>query len=154
MAALTKDRNTAFAGESQRMPDAKAKGNVKIYNGALTCFDANGYAVPAADTANYKFAGVSKELCDSTATNTYNGGTGAALADGTIYASLEAGVALVDTTSDGNALTLADMGKLAYIVDDHTMARVGGVSNNVIGGIVVGIDASGQIMVETRRHTV
>jgi len=49
------------------------KGSTKLYEGSLICLDANGYAVEANDTANYKFVGVAMETVNNT------GADGAAL---------------------------------------------------------------------------
>ena len=60
MVALTAARHTWSQQtiDTLRIPMAA---DAVIYEGGMVCVDADGYAVPAADTADYKFAGV----CDA-----------------------------------------------------------------------------------------
>ena len=63
MSALTRDRATPYReGIEVEYPVAA---NMKIYAGSLVCVNAAGYAVPAADTSGYRFAGVALEQVDN-----------------------------------------------------------------------------------------
>ncbi len=63
MSALTRDRATPYReGIEVEYPVAA---NTKIYAGSLVCVNAAGYAVPAADTSGYRFAGVALEQVDN-----------------------------------------------------------------------------------------
>ena len=63
MSALTRDRATPYReGIEVEYPVAA---NTKIYAGSLVCVNAAGYAVPAADTSGYRFAGVALEQMDN-----------------------------------------------------------------------------------------
>lgn len=60
--ALTRDRATSYReGIEIEYPVAA----VKIYAGSMVCLNAAGYAAPAADTVNFKFAGVALEQVDN-----------------------------------------------------------------------------------------
>jgi len=74
-----------------------------IYKGALVCEDADGYLVPAADTAGYKFVGVAYE-------GSVNAGTDGA----TNCRVFTQGSHLLTATS----ITQAMVGKLMYVTDD------------------------------------
>jgi len=60
MAALTEARDTWYqeSVETLRIPMAA---DAVIYPGGMACVDADGYAVPAADAEDYKFAGVAED---------------------------------------------------------------------------------------------
>ncbi len=60
MSALSADRNTWYqeSTDTLRIPMAA---EAEIFVGGMVCANADGYAVPAADTAGYHFAGVAIE---------------------------------------------------------------------------------------------
>jgi hypothetical protein len=41
------------------------KGDVRIYDGTMVCLDSNGWAVPGADVAGYKFVGIAQSGIDN-----------------------------------------------------------------------------------------
>lgn len=141
MAALTRERNTPHTLIDTAPQDAPVQDNVVIYNGALTCAEpVGGFAVPAADTANYRSLGVADETADNTIAGHTAGG---------IKVPYRVGIFSFDTTGV-NAITQADVGKLCYVLDDHTVVRAAGTVNSIIAGRVEAIDANGQIWVDTR----
>ena len=121
MAALTKDRATPYRDGIEI--DFPVAANIKIYAGSLVCANTTGYAVPAADTAGLKFAGVALEQADNT------GG-----ANGAKTVRLRrSGVFEFDAAS----ITQAMVGTAVYIVDDHTMDDATGPTNDIRIGILV-----------------
>jgi len=121
MAALTKDRATPYRDGIEI--DFPVAGSTKIYAGSLVCANATGYAVPAADTAGLKFAGVALEQADNT------GG-----ANGAKTVRLRrTGVFEFDAAS----ITQAMVGTAMYIVDDHTMDDASGPTNDIRIGVLV-----------------
>lgn len=101
--ALTADREIVYReGLDIEYPMAA----VKIFAGSLVCINATGYAAPAADTVNFKFAGVALEWVDN------SGGS----PGGKKIRVRREGVFQFDATSIAQASVGADM----YVVDDHT----------------------------------
>lgn len=116
--ALAKDRATAYR-DGQERPYPVATG-VKIYAGSLVCVNASGYAVPGADTVNFKFAGVAQEQVDNTL-----GANGAK-------------TVRVKRTGEhlfkASSIAQGDVGKIMYLVDDQTFDET-----NPGQGIVCGV---------------
>jgi hypothetical protein len=63
MTALSADRETAR--KDAGLKSYPVAGSTTIYKGGMVCIDADGYAIPAADTAGLKFAGVAYEQADN-----------------------------------------------------------------------------------------
>lgn len=121
MAALTKDRATPYRDGIEL--DFPVAANTKIYAGSLVCANSTGYAVPAADTAGLKFAGVALEQADN---------TGAA--NGALTVRLRRSGAF---QFDAASITQAMVGTAMYIVDDHTMDDASGPANDIRIGVLV-----------------
>ena len=125
MAALAADRayDIKDRGRSIRL---KVQAAVKIYLGALVAVEATGgFAVPAADTANYRVIGV----CDIPADNT----AGAA---GALICRVTKGcVKFVN----GDSIAQVDIGKTAYASDDQTVKKAT-ATNSVVVGVIDSID--------------
>lgn len=81
MTALTAARATWYqqSVDTLRIPMAAL---ATIYQGSLVCVDADGYAVPGADTADYKFAGMAVMDPQNPNRSTYDNSAGA---DGDMY---------------------------------------------------------------------
>ena len=144
-APLTRENNTPHTAIDYAPQDAPIQDNVKVYNGAIICAEnAGGYAIPGADTANARCLGVATETVDNTV---------AGHAAGALKVPYRTGVFAFDTGGDA-ACTQVDVGKLCYVLDDHTVVRVAGVVNNVIAGVVQSIDPNtGKVWVDMRRHS-
>lgn len=121
MAALTKDRATPYRDGIEL--DFPVAANTKIYAGSLVCANSTGYAVPAADTAGLKFAGVALEQADN---------IGAA--NGALTVRLRRSGAF---QFDAASITQAMVGTAMYIVDDHTMDDASGPTNDIRIGVLV-----------------
>lgn len=95
-----------------------------IFAGTLLCYNTSGYLVPGADTAKYRFAGVSRNDYDNTSGS--NGTlTGEFYRDG-VYKFASSGLARTD------------VGKPVYLVDDSTVGLLddSSVDNDVLVGVI------------------
>ena len=118
MSALTRDRAMPYReGIEVEYPVAA---NTKIYAGSLVCISAAGYAVPAADTSGYRFAGVALEQVDNSA-----GGKSVRLR--------RAGGFEFDAVS----ITQDMVGTAMYAADDHTFDDAAGPTNDIKVGLLV-----------------
>lgn len=88
-------------------------------------------AAKAANAATYRAIGVFTE--------TVTGGAG----DGDVVTRVEAGVWCFANSAGANAITRADIGKAAYVVDDDTVARLSANSTRPLAGVIREVDADG-----------
>jgi hypothetical protein len=138
MTALAADRSTAQrrAWGDRNLPVAA---NVKIWLAAMVSVDSSGLLRPARATATDRVVGVSRMRADNT------GGAASAISceieSDWVYAMANSG--------GGDAITLADVGKDCYAVDDQTVAltsdtnarpRAGKVWNVTEAGVWVKFD--------------
>jgi hypothetical protein len=127
MSALTRDRATPYR-EGIEMEYSVAA-NTKIFAGSLVCVNATGYAVPAADTSGYRFAGVAMEQVDN------SGGSDG----GQVLRLRRAGVFEFDAGSITQDMVGADM----YAADDHTFDDAAGPTNDIkVGQLVKYVSAT------------
>ncbi len=136
MAALGAERDTARKeGAFEAYP---LKAGVKIYKGGMACTDANGYLVPASDTAGLKFAGMSRSTYDNT-----NGANGAITGE-----VMRKGMFMYDS---GHDLT-GHEGELAYVADDHTVDLTGNVAHQILAGAISHVDSATGVTVDFERR--
>ncbi len=128
--ALTKNNNTPERDGKTIALGVAA--NVKIYAGALVALTAAGLATPGAVATTLKGVGRAKDLADNT------GG-----AAGAIKVEVEKGVFRFNNSAAGDAITAADIGGSAYIVDDETVAKTSGTNTRSIAGTIFDVDAQG-----------
>ncbi len=121
MTGLTRDRATSYREGVE--VDYPVAAGAKIYAGSLVCVNADGFAVPAADTSGYVFVGVALEQMDNSA-----GANGAK----SIRVRRE-GVFEFDAAS----ITQAMVGDPMYVVDDHTFDDAAGPTNDIKVGLLV-----------------
>lgn len=127
MSALTRDRATPYREGIE--VDYPVAANTKIYAGSMVCVNTFGYAVPAADTTGYQFAGVAMDQVDNSAGG--NGGQSLRLR--------RAGVFEFDAVS----ITQAMVGMGMEAKDDHTFDDSAGTSNHVkVGRLVKFVSAT------------
>lgn len=140
MTALAQDRNTQRRYVERILADdAFVAATTTVWNGSLVCANANGELRPGADVAGITFVGVAQVRMVNT--------SGAA-AKVTPRARCAAGIFKFATTG-GNALTAADIGKGAFILDDQTVVRAAGTTNSIQAGTVDSIDPDGGIWVKS-----
>lgn len=97
----------------------------KIYAGALTCVNADGYAVPGGDTAGLIFVGVSIEQADNTLGN-----------DGDLIVRVRRrGLIKMELAT---AITQANVGDNVFLAGDDKVDLAGNVTNDIFCGIIAG----------------
>lgn len=136
MTALTADRNTEFSlGDLLSIPVA---GSTRIFSGSLVCTNANGHAVPAADTAGYLFEGVAVARVDNR--------TGS---DGDLSVVVRRRGRFKFDFRGG--LSQAAQSARVYAADDHTVDVAADVTNDVQVGVIDRIENAGQAWVSIDR---
>lgn len=137
MAALTSERNTrevyCNALNLHRVKEI-ATGST-IYTGAIVAINSAGKAVPASDTENLVVIG----RADAFTVNNK------------IIA--KSGAFIYDNGSSAEALSVADINKTVYVVDDHTVGKVGG-TNAVACGILRDVLSTTEVVVEIGNHCI
>lgn len=132
MAALTSDRNTEYSlGDLLSIPVAA---DTRIFAGSLVCSDANGHAVPAADTAGLVFEGVATAQADN-----LNG-----VASDVSIVVRRRGRYRLDSASSLNQSAIS---ALVYAADDHSVAAADDVTNDVLVGVVDKVEGAGECWV-------
>lgn len=127
MSALTRDRATPYREGIEIEYSVAA--NTKIFAGSLVCVNATGYAVPAADTSGYRFAGVAMEQVDN------SGGSDG----GQVVRLRRVGVFEFDAVSITQDMVGVDM----YATDDHTFDDAAGPTNDIkVGKLVKYVSAT------------
>ena len=128
--ALSRDRMTAERREPTfREPGVAA--DAVIHGGALVVLN-NGFAEPG-------FAGLGLVAIGRAETHTDNTGG----ADGALKVKVKAGTFRFDSAAGADAITAADIGKTAFILDDHTVARTDGAGTRSPAGRIWDVDAQG-----------
>ena len=127
MSALSEARNTAelHVGAIHYNFERVVNDGSTVYAGAIAAQNSSGKAVPASDIANLVVLGRAEATV----------GAGDNLV-------IRTGVFLFDNGTSSEELTVADIGAAAYVVDDHTVGKVGG-SNHIPVGIVIDVTADG-----------
>ena len=133
MVALTSERNTrARIGDLRVEPMAAT---VKIWGGSLVMRNAAGYLTKGATATGCVGVGRAEKTVDNT------GAAGAASIE------YRTGLFLFANSAAGDLITIADIGKVCFIVDDQTVAKTDGTATRSRAGIVDGIEASGAVWV-------
>ena len=127
MSALTEARNTAelHVGAIHYNFERTVNDSATVYAGAIAAQNSSGKAVPASDAASLVVLGRAEATVAA-------GGK----------ALIRTGVFLFDNGTSSEELTAADIGAAAFIVDDHTVGKVGG-TNKIPAGIVIDVTAEG-----------
>ena len=125
MSKLTENRNTPelHVGAVKYHYERTADG--EIYAGSLVGQNSAGNAVAAADTANLVILGRAENSAES---------------GEKIVA--KKGCFLFENGEGSEALSVADIGKDCYIVDDQTVGKIGG-TNKIKAGKVIDVTADG-----------
>lgn len=132
MSALTANRNTPeILCHAQKLHRLKTiKSGSTMYVGSIGAISsATGKAEPASDSANLIVVGRVEGFS----------------ATGKII--MKSGVFKYDNGTSTEALTYADLNKTVYVIDDHTVGKVGG-TNKIKAGVLRDIDEDGQVVVE------
>lgn len=129
MSALTTERNTVaiVAGGMQFTRCLEVASGSVVYAGAMVAVNSGGKAVPATSSGAYTVVG--------RAENTASGGQ---------TVKTRSGVFLYDNNTTSSA-GVADIGKKAFVVDDHTV-MIGGGSTSVVAGIIRDVTTDGVVL--------
>ena len=105
--------------------------SITLYEGAMAMQDVNGRAAVAANGVN-KFA-IGKvrgtKTCSSVA--------------GSTTVEIDRSTARFANSATTGLITIADIGRRCYVVDDQTVSRIDGGGTRCVAGIVEGVDADG-----------
>ena len=132
MTALTNDKRNFERIAAEVFADPVAASTL-LYGGAFVCLNGSGYAVAAANTKGYTMRGAARARADNSAG-----------ANGAINVETWAGEAV---EAVGSGLTIADVGKMAYIVDDQTITLTPGF---VQAGKIVKVESATKCFVDPR----
>lgn len=142
MAALAENKETIRSGVNVDQYVYGVAASATIYVGALVIL-ASGYARPgrlgqgadntakAADAATYQAVGVCAREVRGTAV------------DGESQVLVHSGEFIFENASAGDAVTIAEIGKDVYILDDQTVAKTNPNNVRARAGKCVNVDASG-----------
>lgn len=126
MTALTANRPTEFLEiGGRRWRTFGVAADVVIYAGALVAINASGYLVPTS-AASQKVVGIACTELDTTG-----------LANGAKQMEVDHGIAHLENSGGGQALTAANIEDLCYAADDQTVAKADGGTSQVTRGDVV-----------------
>lgn len=142
MTALAQDRITNQYGTPDSVeplllsfPVAAA---TTIYGGSLVATNAAGYAVPASASNALKIWG----RCEKQVVNTTAAGYGS---NGDLQVSVKPGAFYFGNSASTDAITLANVGSLCYVVDDQTVALTSNGGLRPAAGVIYNVDASGNV---------
>ncbi|MAU43383.1 MAG: hypothetical protein CMP09_00765 [Yangia sp.] len=130
MAALTQDRNTPRSeGDIRRGAVAAA---TLIYAGAMVMRNGSGHLVEGQTATGLVGAGVAMERVDNSA--------GVA---GELACDYRPGTFRFGNAAGADEITIADIGAVAFAVDDQTVAKTDGTATRSPAGIIDAVDDRG-----------
>ena len=131
MAALTAARDTPeMAHPTSLVTERGIAGSTQCYAGGIACLNASGYVVPGATSTTLKTVG----RFEKSALGTTNGA---------VTVPIRIGVFRFNNSSAGDAITIADVDTVCFVVDDQTVAKTNGTSTRSAAGTVFDVDATG-----------
>jgi hypothetical protein len=129
MTALTSDRNTPQrSGDNRNFP---VKAATTIFAGGLAAIDTTGMLVPASAVATLKVVGRNER-------QVVNPG-----ANGDARADVKTGIFRLANSASTDAITLADVEAVCYVVDDQTVAKTSNSSARPVAGTIFDVDDQG-----------
>lgn len=128
MTALVRDRNTHQ--QAAGILSVPLAANAKVFAGAITVANANGYGAPGSTALGLSYIGRAEESVDN------SGGANGAK-------SVPVRRQLAFKWANDGSITQAHFLKTAYIVDDQTLASTDGGGTRSPAGRIVGIEADG-----------
>lgn len=130
MTALSAPRNTPRLEDGAF--DYGLAAGARVFQGALVCLDAAGFAVKAATGLGLLAAGRAEESVDN---------SGGAAGDKKIR--VRPGTYRWANSAAADLITMADRSKPAFILDDQTVAKTDGGGTRSQAGTIVDVDARG-----------
>lgn len=125
-ASLTEERTTP--SRSGSLYNFTVASNTVIYKGAMVSRDSDGNAIPAADVTGSIVIGCAPSTVDNRAAN-YHASRNIAVTPG-IFGWAHTG------------FTSADVGSLAYVLDDQTVTPATNATYDIVAGVIVAIDGT------------
>jgi hypothetical protein len=131
--ALTKARATKQMVGTPLPPYVAypVKTGVKIWQGSQVVLDA-GYAKPGVTGTGLLTVGMAAETIDNTAG-----------ASGDLNVTVKPGISRWLNSAAADEITQAEVGGLAYVVDDQTVAKTDGTATRSIAGTIAAVDTAG-----------
>jgi len=135
MADITADKKTKYSSEG--ILNLSMKGSSTLYAGSMVSTDATGYAVKSGDVASEFFQGVAQEQVANAGAD---------------------GAKRIEVRSNGihyfvtSGLTIADIGKQVYAVDNQTVALAATTTNDVLVGVIVDFVSATEVGVNISRR--
>ena len=117
------------------------KANVVIYDGAIVCVS-GGYLTKGQTATGLIAAGVA-DLSPATASVTGGASDGAVTSSGAVNVRFAQGVFKFVNSTSADQILQANVGQLAYIVDDQTVALTSANGTRSVAGVIMGIDDDG-----------
>jgi len=132
MAALTIERMTKFAGVVPARGTYPIAANTRIFKGSLVVLNSSGQAIPGNTIAN----GAAIAVGRSSATYDNRTGSEAGGAAAALDVEVEFGVFAWDSAGAADLIAADDVGKLAYVVDDQTVALTSSTGARIAAGVI------------------
>lgn len=130
MPQATADRDTPRVDHAFR--EFPVAAGARLFAGTIACINTSGLAVRGDVSTTLTAVGRVEEQADNT------GGVA-----GAIRVKVGSGVFRFGNSSAGDAITVADVEKQCFIVDDNTVAKTNGSNTRSAAGIVRQVDAAG-----------
>lgn len=132
MAVLTAARDTRelMTGAQKYLRHVEPAAGKTLYIGGIAALNSDGKAVPAGDAAGLVVIGRVEDIDEDTGLVT-----------------VCSGVYLYDNGAEDEKLTVADLNKPVYALDDQTLGKVGG-TNKIVAGVLRDVTPDGQLAVE------
>lgn len=136
MAVLTQDKARLRVGNAVEKMDFAMAASTNIFAGALvSVVNSTGLAINAATATTHRVLGVAVKRVDNSA--------GAASAR---RIEVETGVFEFANSTAGDAITVANVGQVCFVVDNDQVALTNGTSTRSAAGIIVGVTATGVLV--------
>ncbi|MDE4175795.1 hypothetical protein PXK01_16655 [Phaeobacter sp. PT47_59] len=130
MTALTSDRNTPQAIGDNKV--GKAAAAVQIFAGAIVMRTATGYLTKGQTALNLVAVGRAHVHVDNRLG-----------ADGSLDVLYDPGTFRFANSAGADEVTMADIGQMAFVVDDQTVAKTDGTGTRSRAGFIENVDAQG-----------
>jgi hypothetical protein len=109
--------------------------STRVYQGSLVAINQAGNLVPASADVALHVVGVAEDEADNS-----SGSAGA------LSIRPRRGAFYLNNSSSTDAITDADAGRFAYVVDDDTVARTSSGGARPVAGVIVGVDSFGVLV--------
>lgn len=132
--AITANKPVVQLGDGVKPPVLAlgVKASTNIPAGAIVATDATGYAVNATTSTTLICWGIADAAADNSSG-----------ASGDIKVKVRGGIHKFKNSSAGDAITVTELGKDVYVVDNETAAKTDGGATRSVLGKVVQVDSDG-----------